>query len=184
MKQKPRRTRFRKRRFRRRCEYPQNVSARRRRRRRRRQRVATSATARALPYSRRETLLTQGEAAFHGVLRRAVARHHPPLTISLKTRLADIIHCPPRLWNTAHGRRLSQKHIDFVLYDSLSTRIVAAIELDDRSHQWPERRRRDEFVDAAFAAAGIPLIRIRAAYRYEVEAIVAVIAEARQCHST
>jgi len=136
------------------------------------------------PYSRRETLLTQGEAAFHRVLRRAVARHRPGLTISIKTRLADIIHCPPRLWNTAHGRRLSQKHIDFVLYDSLSTRIVAAIELDDRSHQWPERRRRDEFVDAAFAAAGIPLIRIRAAYRYEVEAIVDVIADAWRRHST
>jgi hypothetical protein len=117
---------------------------------------------------------------FHRVLRRAIARCGQPLAISMKTRLADIVRCPPRLWETAYGRRLSQKHVDFVLYDSFSTRIVAAIELDDRSHDRPERQRRDSFVDSVFAAVRIPLIRVRAAAEYDADAIATLIAGAQQ----
>jgi hypothetical protein len=93
-------------------------------------------------------------------------------------RLADVVQCPAHLWEQAPGRRLSQKHIDFVLYDSSTTRIVVAIELDDSSHQEPRRRARDRFVDATMKAANTPLIRVRAAHSYDVRALREVLLSA------
>lgn len=119
--------------------------------------------------------MSPGELAFYGVLRRAVSGQ---LAISIKTRLADIVHCPEEHWESVHGRRLSQKHLDFVLYDRYTSQIVAAVELDDRSHDRPERRRRDEFVDATLADVGVILIRIRAARRYDLSELAAQLTQA------
>jgi hypothetical protein len=82
------------------------------------------------------------------------------------------------LWEQAPGRRLSQKHVDFVLYEQDTTRIVAAIELDDASHEQPDRRARDQFLDAAMKAAKTPLIRVRAACRYNAVALRQIIQNA------
>jgi very-short-patch-repair endonuclease len=90
------------------------------------------------------------------------------LGISLKTRLADILRCPDSLWNTFHGRRIAQKHVDFVLFDPETTAILAVIELDDRSHALQERQRRDLFLNQALLSAGIPLLRVRAAAWYDL----------------
>lgn len=135
----------------------------------------TAATAYPLPYVAREGLLSRGELVFFRVLRRAVANRY---SISIKTRLADIIKCPDELWDTPHGRRLSQKHLDFILYDSWTSRIVTAIELDDRSHYRPERRIRDQFIEQALIAGGVALVRIRAAARYDADIISRQIAVA------
>ena len=78
-----------------------------------------------------------------------------------------MVHCPRNLWETLHGRRISQKHLDFVLYDRTDARVIAAVELDDRSHDRRDRRERDEFVDRTLVAAGVVLIRFRAAANYD-----------------
>jgi len=109
-------------------------------------------------------LLSRGELAFFHVLRRAVRGR---CAASLKSRLADVIHCPAEQWETPFGRRLAQKHVDLVLYDVQDARILAVIELDDRSHDRPDRKRRDAFLNALLSRAGIPLLRIRAAARYD-----------------
>jgi hypothetical protein len=106
--------------------------------------------------------------AFYRVLRRAVAGRY---SISIKTRLADVVKCPNDLWDEPEGRRVSQKHVDFVLYDPWTTAIVAAVELDDRSHDEPERRRRDQFLNEALSAAGILLVRVKAASRYDSQSL-------------
>ena len=118
-----------------------------------------------LPYTRRASLLSPGELAFFWALRAAVEPSH---WISLKVRLADVVRCPDHLWSSAPGRRLAQKHVDFVLYEHRTTRILAAIELDDSSHEKPDRRRRDQFLEKTMAATNTPLVRIRAARRYDV----------------
>lgn len=128
----------------------------------------------ALPYERREALLSRGELAFYRVLYRVLPRQ---CGIAIKPRLADIVKCPDHLWETAHGRRLSQKHVDFVLYDLETTRIVAVIELDDRSHDRIERQRRDRFLDAVLRSTRVPLMRVRAASRYQPEMIWRRLAE-------
>ncbi len=93
----------------------------------------------------------------------------------MKLRLADVIWCPPSEWKTAHGARVSQKHLDFVLYDRETTKVILAIELDDRSHARPERRERDSFVDEVLAACGVMLLRVRAAATYDLAALRARI---------
>ncbi len=121
-----------------------------------------------LPYEPRDGLLSRGELAFYRALRRVLQGR---FGISIKTRLADIVKCPDHLWDSIHGRRLCQKHVDFVLYDRWSTRIVAVIELDDRSHDAADRRVRDCFVESVFQTTGVALIRIRAASRYHDDAL-------------
>ena len=122
----------------------------------------------ALPYERREALLSRGELAFYRILRRVIATGH---CISMKTRLADVVRCPPELWDTLHGRRLSQKHVDFVVYDRFTAAIIAVVELDDRSHEAKDRRKRDAFVDEVLRCAGVKIVRVRAASRYDADAL-------------
>ena len=69
--------------------------------------------------------------------------------------------------------KINCKHIDFVICDPHNLEPVLAIELDDRSHQRADRIRRDEFVNDAFQAAELPLLRIRAAREYFADEILA-----------
>ena len=108
----------------------------------------------SLPYVARRHLLTPGERRFyHNGLRPAVATRYE---VSFKVRLADVITVDD--WLSAHGRRISQKHLDFVLTTPKTTRIVAAIELNDASHETIERKQRDEFLSEALRSAEVPLI--------------------------
>jgi hypothetical protein len=128
-----------------------------------------------LPYFSREFLLTRGEAVFYQTLRRALPPH---LMICPKVRMGDLIHCSGEAWKAGFGGKIAQKHVDFTLADSDTTAIALVIELDDRSHQRPDRQERDQFVDRAFAAAGIPILRVPAAAAYDVRALRMQIAEA------
>lgn len=55
-------------------------------------------------------------------------------------------------------RLVSQWHCDVVITDRAG-RIIAAVELDDRSHQEPKRQRRDLLLEEVLKQAGIPLLR-------------------------
>jgi Protein of unknown function (DUF2726) len=121
-----------------------------------------------LPYRARGPLLSRGERAFFHALRAAVGGR---FLIALKPRVADLLDCSAAAWAAGHGYRIARHHVDWVLCEFQSTLPVAAIELDDRSHDRPERKRRDQFLDAAFAAAGLPLIRFQAAARYQISMI-------------
>jgi hypothetical protein len=130
---------------------------------------------RALPYRRRGPLLSQGEAAFYRVLRKAIAqRYH----VAFKARLADLVTCSDAAWENGYGHLIARQHVDFVLCDYRTTEVLVAIELDDKSHAKLARRRRDRFLDEALGAASIPLVRIAAAARYEIEEIRSVIESA------
>ncbi len=128
-----------------------------------------------MPYVRCEGLLSRGELAFYHALQAAVSGRY---AISIKTRLADILKCPDRLWKTVHGRRLAQKHVDFVLYDPRTTAVAVIVELDDRSHRHHQRRLRDRFVNKAFYEARVPLLRVHAAGSYDPTVVLADIARA------
>jgi hypothetical protein len=126
-----------------------------------------------LPYYSREFLLSKGELAFFNVLRLAIPAD---VMIAPKVRLSDLIACSAEAWKAGFGGRISQKHVDFVLVDSTSTAILLVIELDDRSHRQAKRRERDIFVDAAFAAAGIPILHVTAASNYDARQLRKTIA--------
>ena len=117
---------------------------------------------RAMPFRSRGALFSRGELAFFFALRRAVGRRY---FIATKVRLADLVTCPDADWRQ-HGHAIAQKHVDFVLCHRRTTRIIVAVELDDRSHDEPARIERDAFVDKALAASGIGLIRVPASATY------------------
>lgn len=117
----------------------------------------------ALPYRlRADALLTRTELAFYQVLRVAVGNAY---TICAKVNLADIFETRP--FSLVHQNKIDQKHVDFLLCDPASMRPVAGVELDDSSHQRADAQKRDQDKDAAFRAAGLPLIRIQVQQSYD-----------------
>lgn len=115
-----------------------------------------------LPYVPRRSLLTPGERRFfHQGLKPAVGERY---WISFKVRLADVITVED--WESPHGRRIAQKHLDFVLTTPRTTCIVAAVELNDTSHRARERQQRDAFVSQALRTAGIPLVAFPVSPKY------------------
>ena len=64
-------------------------------------------------------------------------------------------------------RRISQKHVDFLICDKKGFSIIGVVELDDRSHFRADRIKRDRFVDAALAGAGIPILHHPVKLQYD-----------------
>lgn len=144
---------------------------------------------RSHPYRLKERLLSPGEAAFLSALRAALVRTGnggglgvPGSTsmpaVYAMVRMCDVLEVDPRRverrstgggrggggavgWQAAQNR-IDRKHFDFVLVEPASTRPLLVVELDDKTHNRPDRRKRDGFVDAACAAAGLPILHVRA----------------------
>lgn len=62
-------------------------------------------------------------------------------------------------WNAAF-RHINGKSVDFVLIGKESFKVICAIELDDSTHNKPERKERDVEIERIFNQARIPLARI------------------------
>lgn len=115
-------------------------------------------------YRSRHYLLTRNELAFFRALKKSLGDRW---LLFVKVRLADVVTCSDSLWDKGPGRRIAQKHLDFVVCHPRSLRIIAAIELDDRSHARLDRRQRDAFLNRLFGTAGIPLLRYPARFVYD-----------------
>lgn len=124
------------------------------------------------PYYARKNLLTRSELRFHQALAGAVDER---FVIAMSVRLADVINCSRDAWTAGHGALISSKQLDFVLCEPHTTRIVLAIELDDPTHGLADRVERDEFLDNAMRAAGVPLLRVPTAKAYDVDTLRAAI---------
>jgi hypothetical protein len=121
-----------------------------------------------LPYEIRDDFLSPAELAFYRILAGTVQGR---FTICPKVRLADIFYVSRPHENVAARNRIQQKHVDFLLCDPTTLRPRLAIELDDASHQRPDRRDRDLFVDDVFQAAQLPILHIPAARSYSPVAL-------------
>lgn len=128
-----------------------------------------------LPYAVRERLVTKAELKFYRALQKAAAAD---FEVFAMVRIADILTVPSQ---TTQRRKwmgkILAKHIDFLLCEPASLAPQLAIELDDASHDRPDRRERDEFVDHAFESAGLPLLRIRNSSSYDPAALRQLIDE-------
>lgn len=120
-------------------------------------------------------LLTKGERAFADALDQCIP---PGARLLAKVRMADLINTAPAR-DRGGFSKISQKHMDFVVTTRDWT-VLAAIELNDKSHDARDRRERDDFVQKACEGAGIRLHFVRAAARYDLEALRALFQEARQ----
>jgi hypothetical protein len=127
---------------------------------------------------RQSYLLSQAETRFLEALDLAVAALNasggPRLRVTTKVRLGDLVR-PAR--GSGRGdavvlrNRVNQKHLDFVVFEANPTRIVCGVELDDSSHDTDKSKARDGFVEAVCGAAGMPLLRVRAAASYSPDQI-------------
>ncbi|MBV8377862.1 MAG: DUF2726 domain-containing protein [Verrucomicrobia bacterium] len=117
-----------------------------------------------------DTLLTAAEQKFYEALDSAIDGR---FVILSKVRLADLFVLTSRSRSARYRvfRSIACKHVDFVLAEIENLHPIAAIELDDSSHQRTHRRLRDELLDDLFAKAAFPLLRFRTAASYNPRAI-------------
>lgn len=107
----------------------------------------------------RKYLLTKNEYREYMKLRQYAAEKS--LMICPKVRLLDIIE--PRKGEKDYKSlfyKVQAKHVDFVICDQ-DLRIKGILELDDGSHDTPDRKERDEFVDQILSSVGYKVIHVR-----------------------
>ena len=128
-------------------------------------------------------LFTGSERSFFGVLEQAVGEQY---RIFGKVRLADILGVRSDLIASERQgaqNRLTGKHVDFVLCRPDDLSVAAVIELDDKSHGSKKRQARDQFVDAAFRAAGLPIYHFAAKATYDLRSVREELADLLTSHS-
>ena len=112
-----------------------------------------------LPYKICNRLLTDKELKFYQSLK--------PITdelgynIMCKVRLADLAELPngtPQYMKWFNAVR--SKHIDFVICSG-DTSPLFAVEVDDKSHDKEDRKKRDAFVNKIFEGSPVKLLRYR-----------------------
>lgn len=114
-------------------------------------------------YRVRKSIMTPAELKFHRTLMKAV----PEAPIMPKMRMADVIDTLPGSHITAF-RKISQKHFDWVICHPVSLEPLLAIELDDSSHNWSPRQRKNDLVKNEITkVAGLELYRINWQREYD-----------------
>lgn len=110
-------------------------------------------------YTRKKFFMSRAEHEFYDVLIRAVGQQYLIFSqVHLPTLLDEKVK--GQNWRAAF-RHVNGKSVDFVLCDKAYISPVLAIELDDRSHEAPDRIDRDGEVERIFKGAGLPLLRIK-----------------------
>lgn len=120
------------------------------------------------PYQQKPQLFTAAERSFLGVLDQAVGDSY---RIMGQVRVADVVEVK-RLADRSRRQKaqnkIQSKHFDFVLCKPNDLAVVAVIELDDRSHQRADRRKRDRFLERLCETVCLPLIRVPAKRAYSI----------------
>ena len=122
-------------------------------------------------YKKIERIVSPAERSFLGVLNFVL---DDEVIILTKVRVADVLTPLPTkdrgLWQRAFNC-ISSKHFDFVLCRSDDLSIICAIELNDKSHNEPERQERDEFIRKVCSDAALPLIEVPAKNGYVLQEV-------------
>lgn len=120
-------------------------------------------------YESRKSLLSPAEISFYRVMSLVLPNS---VTIFAKVRLADIVNVAV----AGRGKRarallagIARCHVDFLICETDTSRIILAIELDDSSHN--NRQGHDWFITDTFRKAGIPLERFPVQRGYIVKEV-------------
>lgn len=129
-----------------------------------------------LPYTRIPHLLTAAESDFFTVLLDATPSN---LVVFAQVRLASLVEV--QQWarrDKTNWYKIQAKCVDFVLCEARTYAPRLVVELDDRSHDRPDRRERDAFVDSVLASAGLPILHVRWQRHYDPAALTQQVAGA------
>lgn len=130
------------------------------------------------PYERAGPLLTPAELNFFNVLNQVVPNG---FIITFKVRIGDVLKVGGGVNKKnvfAMRGKIQQKHFDFVICRKDDMRVACCIELNDLSHNKPDRIKRDVFVRGACSAAGVTLLEVKNSRKYDVGDIRALVAGA------
>jgi hypothetical protein len=114
----------------------------------------------------RGRFLSKNEKEFLRKLDRIVGARY---RVFVQVRLADLVDVETGVSSRSRWKAISRvfaKSVDFVLCNRSTLDPVLILELDDRSHEAADRRRRDPLVDRVCAEAGLPLVRVKARFAY------------------
>lgn len=117
------------------------------------------------PYRRQKYLCSAGELRFYKKLLDAVGDE---FEAHMQVSVAAVLRVPAEEWKR-WGVLVAPLRFDFVLVKSGTSFAAAAVELDDKTHLLPGRRKRDKFLNEACRRAEFPLVRVKATQRYDVE---------------
>lgn len=120
------------------------------------------------PYNKREYFFSVAELKFFGVLKEVIGDNY---YIFPKVRICDIVNSKEK-GNYAQFNRIKSKHVDFLICTKNPIKAKIVIELDDSSHNYQSRIKRDKFVDGVFASAGIPIVHVKVKSFYDKEALI------------
>lgn len=123
-------------------------------------------------YGLRRSILTKNELKFYESLKSIVKDKY---TICAKVKLSDIFYIKNGRGYYAALGRVNQKHVDFLLCYPKSLKPFMGIEVDDKSHQRSDRKKRDKFVNKLFETKKLPLLRFSAKMEYNTEEITSEI---------
>jgi hypothetical protein len=131
----------------------------------------------SFPYHLRDDFLSPAEISFYHVLTTIVG---DGAVVCPKVSLGDLFYAATGDYgrNRSWMNRVDRKHVDFLLCDPGSMHPVLAVELDDATHDRPDRQERDAFVDDVFLAANLPLARVPAQAQYNTEDVRAALRRA------
>lgn len=101
------------------------------------------------------------------------------LIVFTKMRLADLLEVPKGTKDyTKWFNRIKAKHIDFIFVDK-EYHIRLLVEVDDPTHNRPDRQARDEAVDEMFRQVGLEVLHLRAwGKQYGAEDLETIITNA------
>ncbi|MEK7538445.1 MAG: DUF2726 domain-containing protein [Patescibacteria group bacterium] len=111
-----------------------------------------------LPYMKKSYLLTRAEHEFFVILEKAVEGQYyifPQLALDKIVLLSG-----KGSLKSGYRNKIDLKSVDFVLFDKQNISPILVIELDDPSHEKPERQLRDGFVDRVLNHCGIPILHV------------------------
>ncbi|MCC6934155.1 MAG: DUF2726 domain-containing protein [Candidatus Yanofskybacteria bacterium] len=126
-------------------------------------------------YRRKDCPMTKSEQVFYKVLAGVVdGRYYVFPQVHLDALLEHKV--PGQRWQAA-WRHINEKSVDFVLCDKTSLRTELVIELDDFSHERPDRIERDKEVERILQEAHLPLLRIPRSESYAGNEVARSISE-------
>jgi very-short-patch-repair endonuclease len=125
------------------------------------------------PLEPKRTLLSEPEQ----VLYRRLVQAFPQHIVLAQVQLLQALRFKRGGWNAGIANRINQLSIDFLIVNP-DTSLVAAVELDDASHDREGRRAADARKTHALQSAGIPLLRWTVRNLPDVSAITAAVVAA------
>jgi hypothetical protein len=125
-------------------------------------------------YTKKEFLMTRAEHEFFDILVSIISNNfNNQYYIFPQVHISEFLEhkIKGQSWKGAFSH-INGKSVDFVLCDKNYIKPILAIELDDRTHDRPDRVDRDEEVERVLKEAHLPLLRFPSRSKFDENEIV------------